>query len=113
MVLLQLTIRVDNRGQLLHHPTELAAGQGEVQLVIGHVGVDPVADAAETGRAALGLQDSRDRRTGGTSHQRRLGTDAGGLRGLSQQQDLLRRGFKTLGGLGEGLPTLSPLVAIV
>src|SRR6267143_5046272 len=55
MVLLELAIGVDDLGQLLGHGGQMLTRQGVIQLVVGHFGIDAVADAAEAGDAVLGL----------------------------------------------------------
>src|SRR5438105_4322572 len=52
VVLLQLTVGVDDLSQFRDHGTDLLAGQGVVELVVAQARVDTVADAAQAGHAA-------------------------------------------------------------
>src|SRR5262245_47895624 len=47
----QLRVRGQNRRELIEQVANPRSGHGEVQLVVAETGIDPIADARDTGNA--------------------------------------------------------------
>src|SRR5262245_12175422 len=56
----ELAVGVDDSRQLFYYRRYLGAREGEVEFVVGQVGVDAVADAAESGDAVPGAHGFGD-----------------------------------------------------
>ena len=89
MKLLQLAIRVHDRGQLAHHGVEFRAGNEEIKVVVRQLRIHAIPDAAEVGRRKPGLHHGRDCRAGRSPHDRGFAPYPGSMRCLGQQHELL------------------------